>query len=131
MFRLFRPPDQVQTGNVKLSREQIEARKEQAVRFVRDVLGDPDRADEIADESLEDYAERRKFEITNPKRRAIMPRKTVEDYREEVADLKDQLAELEEENESLQSQLDQIADIAAGEEEEEDEEDEDEQQPGE
>jgi hypothetical protein len=40
-----------------LNRGQLESRKEKAVRFVRDVLGDPDQADEIADESLEDYDE--------------------------------------------------------------------------
>ena len=108
---------------MKLSREQIEARKEKAARFVRDVLDDPDRADEIADESLEYYAERRKFEITNPKRRAIMPRKSVEDYRDEVADLKAQIADLEEENEGLQEQLDGISEILSPEEEEEDDED--------
>ena len=50
-----------------LTREQVEGRKEKAVRFVRDVLDDPDRADEIEDESVEDYAERRKFQIINPK----------------------------------------------------------------
>ena len=129
MFHLFRPPDHVQTGNVKLSREQLQARKEKAVRFVRDVLGDSDRADEIAGESPEDYAERRKFEITNPRRRAIMPRKSVEDYRAEVAELKDQIADLEEENEGLQEQLDGISEILSPEEEEEDEDDDDEGEP--
>ncbi len=119
MFHSTEPADRPQTRGVKLTRAQLEGRKEKAVRFVRDVLGDPDRADEIADESLEDYAERRKFEITNPRRRAIMPRKTIEDYRAEVAELKDQLGELEEENESLQDQLDQVAEIVAPEEEEE------------
>ena len=51
-----------------LTREQVQARKDKAVRFVRDVLDDPERADEIEDESLEDYAERRKFQIVNPRR---------------------------------------------------------------
>ena len=111
---------------MKLTREQIQGRKEKAVRFVRDVLGDPDRAEEIAEESLEDYAARRKFEIMNPTRRATMPRKTIEDYRADIADLKDQIGELEEENETLQDQLDQISDIAAGEEEEEEDERDDE-----
>jgi hypothetical protein len=57
-----------------LTRDQLESRKEKAVRFTRDVLGDPNRADETAKESLEDYAERRKIQITNPSRRrnAIM-----------------------------------------------------------
>ena len=104
---------------MKLTREQVEARKAKAVRFVRDVLGDPDRAEEIERESLEDYAVRRKFQISNPRRSFVMARKTIEDYRAEIADLKDQIGELEEENEALQDQLDQIADIAAPEEGEE------------
>jgi hypothetical protein len=44
---------------MELTRDQLQARKDKAVRFTRDVLGDPDRAEEIADESLDDYAERR------------------------------------------------------------------------
>ena len=48
-----------------LTPDQLESRKEKAVRFARDVLGDPDRADEIGDESLEDYAARRKIEIVD------------------------------------------------------------------
>ena len=51
-----------------LTRDQVEARKEKAVRFTRDVLDDPDRADEIEDESLEDYAARRKIKIINSRR---------------------------------------------------------------
>ena len=50
-----------------LTRHQLQARKEKAVRFIRDVLDDPDRADEIEDESLEEYAERRKIQITKRK----------------------------------------------------------------
>jgi predicted RNase H-like nuclease (RuvC/YqgF family) len=109
---------------MKLTREQIGSRKRQAVRFLRDVAGDSERAAEIEQESLDDYARRRKIEILNPNRRAIMPRKTIDDYRSEVADLKDELAELEVENESLQSQLDEIAEIVSPEEEEEEDEDE-------
>lgn len=57
-----------------LTREQLEGRKEKAVRFVEDVLDDPDRADEIAAESLEDYAARRRFTLKdNPGRRAFVP----------------------------------------------------------
>jgi vacuolar-type H+-ATPase subunit I/STV1 len=86
-----------------LTREQLQARKEQAVRFTANVLGDSDRADEIADESLEDYAERRKIQLTNPqKRRGSMPSKQ---------DLQDQIADLQDQNDQLQDQLDAIADI--------------------
>jgi len=108
----------------QLSRDQLQSRKEKAVRFVRDVLGDPERAEEIEEESLEDYAARRKIQLINPARRGTMPKKTLEDYRAEVADLKDQVSELEEENESLQDQLDSISDIVAGEEDEDEEDDE-------
>jgi predicted RNase H-like nuclease (RuvC/YqgF family) len=109
----------------RLRREQVEGRKEKAARFTETVLGDSERAQQIRDESLEDYAELRKFEITNPKRGAIMARKTAEDYRAEVADLKAEISDLEQENESLQEQLDQIVDIVSPEEGESDEEDED------
>jgi predicted RNase H-like nuclease (RuvC/YqgF family) len=105
----------------RLSREQVEGRKEKAARFTETVLGDSERAQEIRDEPVEDYASRRRFEITNPTRRAIMARKTVEDYRAEVADLKDEISDLEQENESLQEQLDEIADIVSPEEGESDE----------
>ena len=50
-----------------------------------DVCSNPsgysERAQEIRDEPIEDYASRRRFEITNPTRGATMARKTVEDYR--------------------------------------------------
>jgi len=49
-----------------LTRAQVESRKAQAVRFTRAVVGDPGRADEIEDESLESYAERRKLKLENP-----------------------------------------------------------------
>ena len=95
------------------------------MRFTMDVLGDPERAEEIEAESLDDYAARRHMQLSNPlnceERRHSMPRKTIDDYKNEVADLKAEVQELEEENESLQEQLDQIVDIASGEEEEDDE----------
>jgi hypothetical protein len=49
-----------------LTREQIQGRKDKAVRFVRDVVGDPDRAAEIEAEDVEAYAERRKLRLKNP-----------------------------------------------------------------
>ena len=58
-----------------LTRAQLEGRKAKAVRFTCDVRGDPERADEIDAESLEDHAERRKVKLINSfrKRNAIMP----------------------------------------------------------
>ena|SRR5579872_5140588 len=92
-----------------LTRDQVQSRKDQAVRFTRNVLDDPDRADEIEDESLDDYAERRKFTITNPNRRSnhMANGKT-------KAELEAQIDDLEAENQDLQDQLDAIADIVGG-----------------
>ena len=105
---------------MKLSREQLERRKAQEVRFTRDVVGDADRADEIEDESLESYAERRKFQITNPRRGAMKTRQQ----------LLDEIAELKETVEDLEDDRDQILDIVAPEEEEEGEEEEPERGEG-
>jgi hypothetical protein len=91
---------------VKLTREQLQGRKEKAVRFTETVLNDPERATEIEDESLEDYAERRHIQLTNPNRRnSNMP--------ETKADMQDRIDELEAENEALRDQLDAIADIVS------------------
>jgi hypothetical protein len=94
---------------VKLTRDQLASRKAQAVRFTRDVLGDPERADEIEAESLEDYAERRKVKLLNSyeRRNGIMARSSTK------AQLEDRIDELEQENEELQDQLDAVADIVA------------------
>jgi hypothetical protein len=95
-----------------LTRKQLEARKGRAVRFTRDVLDDSDRADEIENQSIEDYAARRHIQIHNPKGAkpvAVPTRK----------EMYDRIKELENENEDLQSQLDEIADIVTPEEEEE------------
>jgi hypothetical protein len=109
----------------QLTRSQLESRKEKAERFTRDVLGNSERAEEIAAESLEHYAPRRKIQITNPSKRrnAIMARgKSKAELEAEVADLQD-------ENQELQDQLDTIADIVAppDEEDEDDNTDEDEE----
>ena len=88
-----------------LTRKQLQARKAQAVRFTRDVLGDDDRVGEIEDESLEDYAERRHIQMVNPKGAKKMAVKT-------RRDLIDRIKELEEENENLQDRLQEISDLA-------------------
>jgi hypothetical protein len=103
-----------------LTHDQLQSRKEQAVRFVRDVLNDPDRAEEIEDESLDDYAERRKITITNPfiRRRELMSTLKTK------AELEAEIADLQEENQELQDRLDAVADLVTGEDEEEEEEEE-------
>jgi hypothetical protein len=88
----------------EITRTQLESRKAQAVRFVRDVLGDDDKADDIEDESLEDYAEHRQIKLTNPE--GVTP--MAAPARQELLD---RIEELETTNEDLQSRLDEIADI--------------------
>jgi hypothetical protein len=120
MFRLFRTHPAPDIGDVKrLTREQVESRKEKAVRFTDNVLGDSDRADEIADESLESYAERKGIEITNPHKRRITVART-----RTRAELEAEIEELQQENEDLQEQLDAVADIVSPTDEDEDEGDE-------
>lgn len=92
-----------------LTRKQLESRKVQAVRFTRDVLGDDDRADEIEEEPIEDYAERRRIRMVNQKGTRNMPATS-------KRELLDRIDELESENEDLQSRLDEISDIVGNEE---------------
>jgi len=88
----------------QLTREQVAGRKEKAERFVRNVLGDDERANEIADENIQDYADRRHFEIVNPakRRNAEMASKK---------ELEDRVAELEDENSDLNDRLDSIGEL--------------------
>jgi hypothetical protein len=103
-----------------LTREQLQGRKDKAVRFVRDVLDDPERADQIEAEDLEDYAARRHVELINPTRRKTMANGGNGRSKQ---DLLDEIDELQQENRDLQDQLDAIADIVSPEEEEEDDDD--------
>jgi hypothetical protein len=96
-----------------LTREQIEKRKERAVRFAREVREDDELADQIEKESLEEYAEHRHIRLLNPTRKVKpMPVPT-------RRDLMERIEELESENEDLQQRLDEIGDLAASDEEEE------------
>src|SRR5215831_19440510 len=92
-----------------LTREQLQSRKDAAVRFLRGVKDLPERADEVEDESLEDYAERRKIQLINPRRSANMANG---DPRTKQ-DLLDEIADLQAENTDLQDTLDSIADIVS------------------
>lgn len=111
-----------------LTSDQVSSRKAKAVRFVRDVLGDPDKADEIAHESLEDYAERRKIQILKnphggnmPRVRLMNPPRVSNSQRQTVqsnpqsgrAELLARIRELQKENDDLQDKLDKVAGLAA------------------
>jgi hypothetical protein len=49
-----------------LSYDEIARRQEQAVNFLLNVVGDPDKAEEIESLSVEEYAERKGFALANP-----------------------------------------------------------------
>jgi hypothetical protein len=111
--------------------EQVQNRKDKAVRFVADVLQDPDRAAEIDSESIEDYAARKKIQI-NPNGGARMknrnPRGTgpiapamvnpapdpVDDgVLKELENLRREKKILCRLNEDLQDRLDKVTDLAS------------------
>ncbi len=100
----------------ELTREQVAGRQKKAVQFTERVRDDPDRADEIAGMTPEEYAERRGFKIVNPtgRRKILMP-KSRSELIQENRELKEQVADLED-------RLDQIADLSGVEEEAEPEE---------
>lgn len=70
------------------TREQAQKTKAKAVRFVHDVLGDDERADELDAEPLESYAQRKRIQIINPVRggRKSMARKPTRPELEETLD---------------------------------------------
>jgi hypothetical protein len=129
-----------------LTREQVAGRKDKAERFVRDVLGDDDRADEIADESVEDYADRRKIQIadnphggtmtvrtSNPRGKKSVVQMKTDNGTSRIANAGEiqvaaehlnELNDLQRENEVLQDRLDKIADLASAPNDEESETDE-------
>jgi hypothetical protein len=97
--------------------EQVERMKAKAARFVENVLDDSGRADEIADESPEEYAERKHIRVLdNPHQRRTRPMPSNKELLERVR-------ELEDENDELQDQIDAAADILGGDEDDDDEDD--------
>jgi hypothetical protein len=95
-----------------------------AVRFLRDVVGEPQRAEEFEAMSPEEYAEHKRVEIRNASSQAASQRRN-QMRRLTYAELKEHVDELEVENQALNEKLDSIADIASSEDEDEgDEEDE-------
>jgi hypothetical protein len=105
----------------QLTAEQVQAKKDKAVQFLRDVVGDNDRADDFEDMDLEEYADRKHIQIVNPGRSGIMANG---DPRTKQ-DLLDEIDDLQQENEDLRSQLAAVADIVAPPYEEDDDVDDD------
>jgi hypothetical protein len=99
----------------RMSRDEAAASKEKAARFVETALHDPEHADEIRDESLEDWITRKKIQIVENPRRCTSPHIIERGGSMPTKEqLQKRVQELEEENDDLQDQLDQIFDIVAG-----------------
>jgi hypothetical protein len=64
IIRLVNP-----TRNKSLTRDEVAGRQAQAAQFTRDVVGDPGLADEIKNLSVEQYADRKGFQLVNPNSR--------------------------------------------------------------
>ena len=102
--------------------EQLEQMRQKAVRFLRDVVGDDDKAEEFNEMTPEEYAEHKGVEIAaNPKRRR-MPTSS----RPTRAELEERIEDLEQENAELNDKLDSIVDIAGSSDEEDGDEEEEE-----
>jgi hypothetical protein len=96
---------------------------------MRDVLDDPERSDEIADERLENYAKGRKIQIADDPRggnmaakiRALDPNRVSNPFPQTRqgnpqmgrSELLSRIRELQEENDRLQDTLDKVGDLAA------------------
>jgi hypothetical protein len=100
----------------KLTREQVAARKDKAVRFLSDVLDDSERAAEVEAESVEDYAARKHFVLSNSRGKEVigMPR------REQLTDVQGDRDELLDKLEDVRDELDDILGEYESEEPEED-----------
>jgi predicted RNase H-like nuclease (RuvC/YqgF family) len=90
------------------SEEQAEAAKAKAVRFVDEVIGDPDRASEIEDESLDQWLEETGRRIENPAPAILAlvnPRRKEMARAKSVATLEAEIESLQSENQELQDSL--------------------------
>jgi hypothetical protein len=81
--------------------EQVQAKKGKAVQFLRDVMGDDDKADEFDDMDLDEYVEHKKIQIVN---RGV---KTMANGNSDPRTKQELLDEIDD----LQTQLDAINDI--------------------
>ena len=91
-----------------LTRDQAEARKAAAVRFAENVLDDPDKADDIKSESLDDWVARKRITLVdNPGKRSL----EMANANMSKDELLDYIDELESENSDLQDTLDSIQDL--------------------
>jgi hypothetical protein len=104
-----------------LTYDEAQARKDKGVQFLRDVVGDDDAADNLDDEDLDSYIERKRITlIDNPAKRSPKMANGNADPRTK-SELLDEIDQLQQDNADLQDQLDAIADIVTPPDEDDDE----------
>jgi len=97
--------------------------KDKAVRFLSNVVGDPDKAGEFEQMGLEEYAQHKGIEIKNPRTARLKGKPMARSKTR--SELEDRVAELEDENQALNDKLDSILDIASEDADEDEDEDSD------
>jgi hypothetical protein len=97
----------------QLTEEEAQARKDKAVRFVRDALDDPDHADDLEDEGLYDWAERKRIQIVNEGEPKMANGNGSNDPRTK-GELLDEIDSLQQQVDDLNDTLDSIMDLAGG-----------------
>jgi prephenate dehydrogenase len=100
----------------KRTLRQVETAKCRAERFVRDVLDDDERADEIAAESAAGYAARKRLVLSNPTSRKGINMATKQELERELDEAYSRIDELE-------THIAQGADLLQDEDDDEDEDD--------
>ena len=105
-----------------LTRDEAQSKKDKAFRFVRDALDDPDHADAIADEDLDDWIERKGVTIINQGERSLKMANGNGDPRSK-AELLDTIDDLQQQVDDLEDVLSSIADLATPDEADDDSDD--------
>jgi len=118
--------------NKVISSEVAEKRFQAAIRAAETLRDDPDLAEEIEDEGVDEWAERKGYTIENPRKKGgkkpMATRIKIKNSAalvEENAALKEENDDLREENEELRSTLADIQLLSSVDEDDEDEDDDD------
>jgi len=101
-----------------MTRREGETAKKRAATFVEFALDDSERAGEIKDLNLDEWAERRGVTITNPKKRGNqMPSRTPnnEELVSRIEELEDQNGQLQADLDDANERLDSISQLASSE----------------
>jgi hypothetical protein len=110
-----------------VTREQAETKKEQAAALMQRI-GEPDRADEYRDMSVEEYAQGQGLSLTNPRRGGIMSetKSELNDKLDDISDLIDAALDAGLTREEVVAKVKEMRDVVESEEEDEDDVDADE-----